>query len=258
MQQPADRARPEIAPTAAPVGIPARSAWILAEPRGTPEHPAPATGVDQCSVAGNCSLSSLVGELVAQIDAADPSQTGHATRVAALATMLGSSIGMEAKELRQLRIAALLHDVGKILVPAAILQKAGPLTTTESSTIRRHTVYGGMILRKLPALAFAAETARWHHERWDGLGYPDGMVGNAIPLHARIVGVADALDAMTSVRAYRQPMPLEQAFEELEAQSGAQFDPMIVAAVGPLVGATGFRDSWETLSNHIEALPAAA
>jgi HD-GYP domain-containing protein (c-di-GMP phosphodiesterase class II) len=257
MQQPADRARPEIAPTAAPVGITARSAraaWILAEPRDIPAGPDAAAS----PAAADCSLSTIVGELVAQVDAADPSQAGHATRVAALATMLGSSIGMEARELRLLRIAALLHDVGKILVPAAILQKSGPLGTAESSAIRRHTVYGGMILRKIPALAFAAATARWHHERWDGLGYPDRLVGQSIPLHARIVCVADALDAMTSVRAYRHAMPLDQAFEELESQSGAQFDPMVVAAVGPLVGAAGFRDSWESLSNHIEALPAAA
>jgi HD-GYP domain-containing protein (c-di-GMP phosphodiesterase class II) len=107
-------------------------------------------------------------------------------------------------------------------------------------------------------LAFAAPVARWHHERWDGLGYPDGLVGNSIPLHARIVAVADALDAMTSVRAYRPAISLEQAFEELESQSGAQFDPLIVAAVGPLVGGDGFRDSWESITNHIVSLPAAA
>jgi HD-GYP domain-containing protein (c-di-GMP phosphodiesterase class II) len=255
MQESSNRPRPEIAPAEQPLGITpraARSAWILAEPRGTPAEPAPALP------ATDCSLSSLVGELVDQVDAADPSQAGHAVRVAALATMLGSSIGMDAPELRQLRIGALLHDVGKILVPAAILQKVSPLTTSEASAIRRHTVYGGSILRKIPVLAFAAPVARWHHERWDGLGYPDGLVGNSIPLHARIVAVADALDAMTSVRAYRPAISLEQAFEELESQSGAQFDPLIVAAVGPLVGGDGFRDSWESITNHIVSLPAAA
>ena len=249
------RTRPEIAPTDAPAGqlpLAARSAWILAEPRGTPDEPAPARPLTDCS------LSNLVGELVDQIDAADPLQAGHAVRVAALATMLGSSLGMDASELRSLRISALLHDVGKILVPAEILQKAGPLTVTEASTVRRHTVYGGTILRRIPVLAFAAATARWHHERWDGLGYPDGMVGNAIPLHARIVCVADALDAMTSVRPYRSPLGLDQAFEELEAQSGAQFDPLVVSAVGPIVNAMGFRDSWDSLANQINALPAAA
>ena len=226
--------------------------WILAEPRGTPVLPAPDRPLTDCS------LSALVGELVEQVDAVDPSHAGHSVRVAALSAMLGSSLGMGAQELRRLRISALLHDVGKMLVPAEILAKAGPLTAAEGSQIRRHTVYGGAILRRIPALSFAAPVARWHHERWDGLGYPDGAFGNAIPLHARVVAVADALDAMTSVRPYRDAITLEAAFTELEAQSGAHFDPLVVTAVGPLVGAAGFRDSWDSLTENIEALPAAA
>ena len=256
MTTPTPRRRPEIASKSDAFDSTTErtltgSAWFMAEPRDVTPQTVPAPVTD-------CPLSTLVGELVAQVDAADPSQAGHAARVAALATMLGSSIGMDAAELRQLRIAALLHDVGKILVPAEILRKAGPLNVAEASTVRRHTVYGGTILRRIPVLAFAASTARWHHERWDGLGYPDGVFGNAIPLHARVVSVADALDAMTSVRAYRPAISLEAAFFELEAQSGAQFDPLIVAAFGPLVGANGFRDSWDNLANKIEALPAAA
>jgi HD-GYP domain-containing protein (c-di-GMP phosphodiesterase class II) len=172
--------------------------------------------------------------------------------------MLGSSIGMNARELRDLRIAAMLHDVGKILVPAEALRKEGPLSTTETSAVRRHAVFGGMILRKIPVLAFAAPVARWHHERWDGLGYPDGIHGAAIPLHARVVAVADALDAMVSVRPYRQAMGLQEAFAELEAQSGAQFDPLIVSATGPLVGAPGFESSVAEIAQVIEVLPAAA
>ena len=259
MNTPSHRQRPEIAsietnavPAGAPVAARTNSPWVMAEPRGLPGEaasPLPLT---------DCSLSHLVAELVEQVDAADPSQAGHSLRVAALATMLGSSIGMDAAELRQLRIGALLHDVGKILVPAQILRKKSPLTVTEASAIRRHTVYGGAILRRIPVLAFAASTARFHHERWDGLGYPDGVIGNAIPLHARVVAVADALDAMTSARPYRAAISLEAAFFELEAQSGAQFDPLVVAAAGPLVGAEGFRDSWENIANKIEALPAAA
>ena len=256
MKTPKPQYRPEIAPKFDAFDSTTErkltgSAWFMAEPRDVAAQTVPAPVTE-------CPLSTLVGELVSQVDAADPSQAGHAVRVAALATMLGSSIGMDAAELRQLRIAALLHDVGKILVPTEILRKAGPLTVAEASTVRRHTVYGGTLLRRIPVLAFAASTARWHHERWDGLGYPDGMVGNAIPLHARVVSVADALDAMTSVRAYRPAISLEAAFFELEAQSGAQFDPLIVAAFGPLVGANGFRDSWDNLANKIEALPAAA
>ena len=189
MTTPTPRRRPEIASKSDAFDSTTErklsgSAWFMAEPRDVTAQTVPVPVTD-------CPLSALVGE---QVDAADPSQAGHAARVAALATMLGSSIGMDAAELRQLRIAALLHDVGKILVPAEILRKAGPLTVAEASTVRRHTVYGGTILRRIPVLAFAASTARWHHERWDGLGYPDGVFGNAIPLHARVVSVADATE----------------------------------------------------------------
>ena len=230
----------------------APSSWMRAEPR---DLPSTSSGAD-ATMCG--AMSSLVGELVDSIDRADPSQAGHASRVSALSTMLGSSIGMGVKELRALRVAALLHDVGKILVPTEILSKNGPLTSSETVEMRRHVVYGGAILSRIPVLAFAASTARWHHERWDGLGYPDRLVGHAIPLYARIVAVADALDAMTSVRAYSPAISLAEAYEELESESGAQFDPLIVSAVGPLVGAAGFQDSWISLVSHMKSMPIAA
>jgi HD-GYP domain-containing protein (c-di-GMP phosphodiesterase class II) len=170
----------------------ASSSWMRAEPR---DLPSTSSGTD-ATMCG--AMSALVGELVESIDRADPSQAGHASRVAALSTMLGSSIGMSVNELRALRVSALLHDVGKILVPTEILRKNGPLTSSETAEMRRHVVYGGAILSRIPVLAFAASTARWHHERWDGLGYPDRLVGHAIPLYARIVAVADALDAQPS------------------------------------------------------------
>lgn len=236
----------------------ATQAWFTVEPRDASPRAMHAVPPSRTFSESDCPLSHLVAELVGQVDAADPSQAGHSLRVAALATMLGSSIGMNARELRDLRIAALLHDVGKILVPADALRKEGPLSATETSAVRRHAVLGGMILRKIPVLAFAAPVARWHHERWDGLGYPDGIQGAAIPLHARVVAVADALDAMVSVRPYRQAMGLQEAFAELEAQSGAQFDPLIVSATGPLVGAPGFEDSVAVIAQNIEVLPAAA
>ena len=230
----------------------AHANWMRAEPR---DFPSTASGQDAMMVGA---VSTLVSELVDSIDRADPSQAGHASRVAALSTMLGSSIGMGVKELRALRVAALLHDVGKILVPTEILSKNGPLTSSETVEMRRHVVYGGAILSRIPVLAFAASTARWHHERWDGLGYPDRLVGHAIPLYARIVAVADALDAMTSVRAYSPAISLAEAYEELESESGAQFDPLIVSAVGPLVGASGFQDSWISLVSHMKSMPIAA
>jgi HD-GYP domain-containing protein (c-di-GMP phosphodiesterase class II) len=236
----------------------ATQAWFTVEPRDAAVASARTALPVRTFNESDCPLSHLVSELVAQVDAADPSQAGHSLRVAALATMLGSSIGMNARELRDLRIAAMLHDVGKILVPAEALRKEGPLSATETSAVRRHAVFGGMILRKIPALAFAAPVARWHHERWDGLGYPDGIQGASIPLHARVVAVADALDAMVSVRPYRRAMGLQDAFAELDAQSGAQFDPLVVSATGPLVGAPGFEDSVNVIAHDIEVLPAAA
>ena len=263
MTNPLPHVRPEIAQSNLISVLQQRSAtsastaaahphWMLAEPRDLFSTPS-GTDATMCGA-----VSTLVGELVASIDRADPSQAGHASRVAALSTMLGSSIGMGVKELRALRVSALLHDVGKILVPTEILSKNGPLTSSETAEMRRHVVYGGAILSRIPVLAFAASTARWHHERWDGLGYPDRLVGHAIPLFARIVAVADALDAMTSVRAYSPAISLTDAFEELESESGAQFDPLIVSAVGPLVGASGFQDSWISLASHMESMPIAA
>ena len=262
MTNPLSNLRPEIAQSnlisvlqqrsAASASAAAAHIWMRAEPR---DLPSTASGADATMYGA---MSTLIGELVDSIDRADASQAGHASRVAALSTMLGSSIGMGVKELRALRVSALLHDVGKILVPTEILSKNGPLTPSETAEMRRHVVYGGAILSRIPVLAFAASTARWHHERWDGLGYPDRLVGHAIPLYARLVAVADALDAMTSVRAYSPAISLEAAFEELESESGAQFDPLIVSAVGPLVGASGFQDSWVSLASHMESMPIAA
>ncbi len=263
MTNPLPRIRLELVPTDLVSAIQQRNAtdlttansgvqWMRAEPR---DH---TTSLSGEALLADCPLTTLVSELVEQVDRADPSQAGHAVRVAALATMLGSSIGMNVTELRALRVSALLHDVGKILVPSEILRKNGSLNSSETAEVRRHVVYGGAILRRIPVLAFAASTARWHHERWDGLGYPDRIVGHAIPLYARIVAVADALDAMTSVRTYCQPVSLDEAFDELESESGAQFDPLIVATVGPLVGSAGFQDSWVSLASHMESLPIAA
>ncbi|MFM8699268.1 MAG: HD-GYP domain-containing protein, partial [Phycisphaerales bacterium] len=121
------------------------------------------------------------------------------------------------------------------------------------AAVRRHGIFGGSILRRIPALAFAAPAARWHHERWDGIGYPDGLAGNAIPLFARIVAVADALDAMTSVRPYREAISMQEAFMELEEQSGAQFDPLVVSALGPLVGAPGFEAEVAEVAGTVRA-----
>jgi len=199
-----------------------------------------------------------VEALLQAVDATRPTVRGHSERASRLAVRLATEAGWSPAERETARVAGLLHDVGKILVPAEALRKEGPLSATETSAVRRHAVFGGMILRKIPVLAFAAPVARWHHERWDGLGYPDGIHGAAIPLHARVVAVADALDAMVSVRPYRRAMTLTPAFTELEAESGAQFDPLVVSAIGPLVGAPGFEATVAELAHDIEVLPTAA
>lgn len=237
--------------SAQPAPAVARSPWMAVEPRDLAHHVSMAAAV--AAPEANSGIDHLVDELVAQVDATDPRQAGHSHRVSVLATMLGSSLGMDPRELRDLRIASLLHDVGKILVPSGILRKDGPLSVVEAAAVRRHGIYGGSILRRIPALAFAAPAARWHHERWDGLGYPDGLAGHAIPLFARIVGVADALDAMTSVRPYREAVGMQDAFTELEAQSGAQFDPLVVSALGPLVGAPGFEAEVAEVAGSVRA-----
>ncbi len=234
-----------------PAPTAARSAWMTVEPRDLAHHVSMAAAV--AAPEANSGFDHLVDELVAQVDATDPRQAGHSHRVSVLATMLGSSLGMDQRELRELRVASLLHDVGKILVPTEILRKDGPLSVVEAAAVRRHGIYGGSILRRIPALAFAAPAARWHHERWDGLGYPDGLAGNAIPLFARIVAVADALDAMTSVRPYREAIGMQEAFMELEEQAGAQFDPLVVSALGPLVGAPGFEAEVAEVAGTVRA-----
>jgi len=132
----------------------------------------------------------------------------------------------------RIREAAPLHDVGKIGIPDRILLKDGPLTEEEYEEIKQHPLIGADMLSggTSDLLQMAERIARFHHERWDGDGYPDGLEGEGIPLEARIVGVVDAFDAMTSDRPYRDGMPVERAFSILESEAGAQFDPRVVQA----------------------------
>ena len=121
-----------------------------------------------------------------------------------------------------------MHDAGKISVPDAILNKPGKLTNEERQLIQNHTVAGGNMLKQLSSLKGVRETALYHHERYDGKGYPEGLKGNEIPLYARIVGVADSYDAMSSNRVYRRHLSKDEIIEEMQKGSGSQFDPDIV------------------------------
>jgi HD-GYP domain-containing protein (c-di-GMP phosphodiesterase class II) len=168
----------------------------------------------------------LLGDVVE----ADDAYTGeHSRQVVELVQDLGHRLELTARELRIAEFAALLHDIGKIRIPAAIINKPGPLTPAEWAVIKTHTVEGEHLLGRVGGLLAEVGTiVRSCHERWDGTGYPDGLAGEDIPLIARIVCCCDAYNAMTTDRPYRQALPLEEARAELVANRGSQFDPAVV------------------------------
>ena len=163
--------------------------------------------------------------LASAIDAKDRYTHGHSSRVAAYSQMIAREAGKPAEECEEVYFAALLHDVGKIGVSDSIINKDGKLTEEEFAQIRLHPLYGSQILSGIQQSPNLYIGARNHHERYDGNGYPDGLKGEEIPEIARIIGVADAYDAMASKRSYRDPMPQERVREELVKGMGTQFDP---------------------------------
>ena len=159
-----------------------------------------------------------------------PDLRSHVENVVASAVAVGSALGIRGEELDELRLAASLHDIGKLAVPDAILQKPGPLDVAEWAFVREHVLIGERILGAAPGWKRVAQIVRATHERWDGGGYTDGLSGTEIPIAARIIAVCDAFSAMTSVRPYRLPVSREQALDELRRCSGTQFDPDVVDA----------------------------
>ena len=155
---------------------------------------------------------------------------GHTARVTNYSLLLAQQAGMSAKELDLIRIGTPLHDIGKIGIDDAILRKPGTLTDEERLVMQSHTVKDANILATIPDLVPVIPIVRSHHERWDGEGYPDKLAGEQIPRLARIVGVADAFDAMTTDRPYRKGMTAEEGFDEVQQLAGKQFDPQITAA----------------------------
>ncbi len=172
-------------------------------------------------------LRSLAGA----IDAKDPYTRGHSQRVADLAVEIGRELGLPPARLQALEYGGLLHDVGKIGIEEPILRKAGALTEGEMAVMRSHPVIGAEIVRGVDFLAEALPGIRWHHERWDGAGYPDGLAGERIPLVARIVSAADVYDAMTSERPYQRPLPPRTASARVASMAGAQIEPRVAAAL---------------------------
>ncbi len=169
----------------------------------------------------------MVQALANTIDAKDSYTNGHSTRVAKYAVMIAKRMGYSGDKLEQLQYAALLHDIGKIGIPNEIINKPTKLTDEEYEVIKTHPVIGGNILNEISEIPDIAIGARWHHERYDGKGYPDKLKETEIPEIARIIGVADAYDAMTSKRSYRDVLPQEVVCGEIEKGKGSQFDAQI-------------------------------
>jgi diguanylate cyclase (GGDEF)-like protein len=167
--------------------------------------------------------------LLSVLDERDPELRSHGSAVARLAALVGPRFGLDQDELRQLTNAAALHDIGKIAVPDAILNKPGPLSAAEWDFMKTHTLLGERILASAPALAHEATLVRSSHERWDGTGYPDKLAGEAIPLGSRIIFAVDACDAMTTARAYQSVRTQTEALAELHRCAGSQFDPAVIA-----------------------------
>ena len=172
-----------------------------------------------------------LGSLSSALEAKDAYTGEHAQEVGELATAVGRRLGLEGADLRNLELGALLHDIGKIRIPEAILNKPGPLDEAEWALMRSHPEAGERILAPIASLAGALPIVRSSHERWDGLGYPDGLAGEQIPLGARIVAVCDAFRAMVEPRPYRGALPLEDVLTELRRCAGSQFDPACVDAL---------------------------
>ena len=161
--------------------------------------------------------------LAEAVEAQDPYARGHTRKALAGALALGEKVGLSAGEMRELRLGAILHDVGKVGLDRATLLKEGPLSPEERRKVKAHPVGGWRIARLLGQ--GAGDVVRHHHERWDGGGYPEGLKGNAIPLLARIMAIADTFSALTAPRPYRPALTPQGALRVLAAESGKQFDP---------------------------------
>lgn len=155
----------------------------------------------------------------------------HGERIAELSWLIGRRMGLQPSQLQDLVLLARLHDLGKTLIPDTILNKCGPLSESEWAKMKAHSDYGYSIARNSPDIQHISAGILFHHERWDGQGYPHGLSGKTIPLSARIIAVADAFETMTHDRSYRQAIDVDRALSELRFNAGKQFDPAIVSAL---------------------------
>lgn len=175
-------------------------------------------------------LTDMVSAILATLEVRDPATGSHSQRVARISALLGEHLGFCSERRQRLFVAASLHDIGKIGVPDGVLHKPGRLTPREQLWVQQHPRTGFEILEKISLLRGVARFVLYHHERYDGQGYPDGLQGEAIPLESRIIAVADAYDAMTSPRPYREALEESWARREILAHTEEQFDPQVVWA----------------------------
>jgi len=173
-------------------------------------------------------FNDMVKIVMKALNEKDPYTQGHSIRVTEYSLKIGEAMGLDKDKMKELELAAVLHDIGKLGIPDKILKKPGRLTKEEFETMRQHSEKGEQMLEGISDLEPYKKYVRAHHERYDGFGYPDGLKGESIPLVSRIIFVADTFDAMTSDRPYRKGLSLEVTMEELIKCSGTQFDPIIV------------------------------
>jgi putative two-component system response regulator len=164
------------------------------------------------------------------IDKRNPLAGDHSKRVAATTMLLADQMGWSERRRAQLNYGAILHDIGRIYIPEAILLKKEPLNNEEWSSVRQHPIISALMIRDVPYLVDVVPFVRHHHEHWNGSGYPDGLSGNNIPDGARIIHVSDSFDAMTSPRIYEHTLTSREAFEELQTYSGIYYDPEVIGA----------------------------
>ena len=191
--------------------------------------------------------------LVTAVETKDPHNAGHSERVAKLSEWLAEAIGLGHKEIQEIRTSGMLHDIGKVGVPTRLLRPRRDLNDEELAVFADHAHDGVDLVRGIDFLEGSVDGIAHHHERWDGGGYPDGLAGQAIPLVARIVAVADTFDALTTTRAYRAAFTVDQAHAEVERRAGTQFDPQIVEALGRVL----VRHDWATTDRSPELLASA-
>jgi len=184
--------------------------------------------LDEAGIYARRNGLSTVYALVSTVEARDPYTYGHSRKVNTYAVALAEAVGLSPDDVSKVSTAALLHDIGKIGVPDKVLNKKGKLDKEDWEAIKSHPRLGANIVGNIPNLVPCVSTILYHHERWDGGGYPDGLKGEEIPIEARILAIADSFEAMTSPRPYRPALSIEEVIKELRQGAGFQFDPSLV------------------------------